>query len=124
MEFIESQIKNQIIDSNSLKFSIDPITKHNTSKLISGGNFDFNDDFSTGYTLTVSQKNQEKGLMKHIVKNLRHDGWACMYGDLTTHCHMNENYPNEDDAKDILNKVVTKFYEPLKNDGMPILLDN
>lgn len=124
LEVIESEIKNQIIDSNSLKFSIEPITKHNTSKLISGGNFDFGDDFSAGYSLTISQKNQEKGLMKHIVKNLRHEGWACLYGDLTTHCHINEEYPTEDSAKEILNKVVAKFYEPLKDKGMPILLDN
>ena len=117
---IESEIKNKMVDSNRLQFKIEIVNKNSISKLVSGGNYDFGDDFSKGYSLTVSQSTRENVLMNWVVKILRGEGWACIYGELTTHCHLKNEFPTTDEAKILLQKLVSKINKTLSEDGMPI----
>jgi len=117
---IESEIKSKMADSNKLRFKIEIVTKSNISRLISGGNYDFGDDFPRGYSLTISQTTRENELMNWVTKILRSEGWACIYGEVTTHCHLKNEFPTIDGAKTLLQKIILKINKALSEEGMPI----
>jgi len=117
---IESEIKSKMVDSNKLRFKIEVVNKTNISKIVSGGNYDFGDDFPKGYSLTVSQTNRENVLMNWVTKILRDEGWACIYGEITTHCHLKKEFPTIDEAKILLQNLILKINKSLSEDGMPI----
>ncbi|MDC0159132.1 hypothetical protein OAJ55_00390 [Candidatus Nitrosopelagicus sp.] len=120
LETLESYISAIMIHSNQLKFETDSTRSKNVSTLISGGNFDFGDDFSKGYTLIVSQKERDKPLMKFLAKYLRSQGWGCLYGDLTMHCHLKNESPSSDGTFEHLKKIVKYVKNELDTNGLPI----
>lgn len=117
---IESEIKSKMVDSNKLRFKIEVGTKSNISKLVGGGNYEFGDDFPKGYSLTVSQTTRENELMNWVTKILRSEGWACIYGEITTHCHLKNDFPTIDGAKTLLHNIILKINKTLSEEGMPI----
>jgi len=117
---IESEIKSKMVDSNKLRFKIEIVNKSNISRLISGGNYDFGDDFPKGYSLTISQTTRENELMNWVTKILRGECWACIYGEVTTHCHLKNDFPTIDGAKALLQKIILKINKTLSEEGMPI----
>ena len=120
LEIIESELIPIMIDSNILKMQIDTTTFSKVSSMVSGGNFDFGDDFTRGYTLTVSQSERDTELMKYVVKFLQNLGWGCLYGEKSTHCHLQNDFPNTDDAIKILEDISTRINEDLSLNGLRI----
>lgn len=120
LEVIESELIPIMIDSNILKMNIDITNTSKVSSMVSGGNFDFRDDFTHGYTLTVSQSERDTELMKYVVKFLQNLGWGCLYGEKSTHCHLQNDFPSTVDAIKILEDITTRINEDLTLNGLRI----
>lgn len=120
LETIESEIIPIMIDSNILKLKIDVTIFSKVATLVGGGNYDFGDDFSRGYTLKVSQKERDIELMKYVVKILQSRGWGCLYGELTTHCHKGHDFPTSENAQKILEDVSSFINNDLETNGLRI----
>ena len=95
---------------NAIHLKIEPTTRRN-AKLISGGNYDFNDSFDDGYSLVVNLKYGDPSLRKEIIDILREEGFGCLPADFTIHAHLNRIAPKESDAKNILSGIVKRVRE-------------
>ena len=100
----------ETIKDNFVRLIIEVSKKNNTS-LISGGNYNFNDDFSKGYTLIVLMKYSDKKLLSVISNTLRNKKFGCLPTNYSIHAHLNDENPNEDNAKEILNEISTELEE-------------
>lgn len=120
LETIESEIIPIMIDSNVLKLKIDVATFSKIARLIGGGNFDFDSNFTRGYTITVSQKERDVELMKYVVKILQSRGWGCLYGELTTHCHYKHDFPTVENAQKMLEDISSFINNDLETNGLRI----
>ncbi len=98
------------IQDNVIHFKIEPTTRKN-AKMISGGNFDFNDSFDDGYSLVLNLKYGDQSLRKEIIDILREEGFGCLSADFTIHAHLNHSSPNESGAKEILAVIVERIRE-------------
>ena len=101
------------IKDNFVRLIIEVSKKTNTS-LISGGNYDFNDDFSKGYTLFVLMRYSDKKLLSVISNTLRNKKFGCLPTNYSIHAHLNDENPNEDDAKEILNEISTELEDAFR----------
>lgn len=95
---------------NTIHFKIEPTTRKN-AKLISGGNFDFNDSFDNGYSLVLSLKYGDQGLRKEIIDILNEEGFGCLPSDFTIHAHLNSANPSESHATELLSCIVNRITE-------------
>ncbi|GKS67572.1 hypothetical protein YTPLAS73_11190 [Nitrosarchaeum sp.] len=120
LETIESEIIPIMIDSNVLKLKIDVTSFSKVATLVGGGNYDFGDDFSRGYTIKVSQKERDVELMKYVVKTLQSRGWGCLYGELTTHGHYNHDFPTIENAQKMLENISLSINSDLETNGLRI----
>lgn len=120
LETIESEIIPIMINSNILKLQIDVTTFAKVATLISGGNYDFGDDFTRGYTLKVTQEERDMELMKYVVKTLQNHGWGCLYGELTTHCHFKHDFPTTEGAQKMLEDISSFINNDLEKNGLRI----
>jgi hypothetical protein len=98
----------ETIKDNFVRLIIEVSKKTNTS-LISGGNYNFDDDFSKGYTLLVLMKYGDKKLLSILSNALRNKKFGCLPTNYTIHAHLNDENPNEDNAKEILNEISTEL---------------
>lgn len=102
------------ISSNFIHLKIEPIyNKQEIAKLISGGNFDFDDNFTKGFTLIVSLEEPEKNLMKKIVTILRQSKFGCLVSGYSAHCHLFDKNPTNIKAQNILSKVNKEIIEKI-----------
>jgi len=59
--------------------------------------------------------------MKRIVETISKN-WGYIYGEYTTHCHLNKEYPTTEEAVNILSQLVSTIHKSLVEEGMPISL--
>lgn len=90
------------------------VSKKTNSSLISGGNYNFNDDFSKGYTLFVLMRYSDKKLLSVISNILRDKNFGCLPTNYSIHAHLNDENPNEDNAKEILREISTKIEQAFR----------
>ena len=100
------------VGDNYVRFIIQVSTR-TSSKLISGGNFEFNDDFSKGYTLFVIMKYADSKLISMISNILRAKNFGCLPSKYSIHAHLNDKYPNEDSARKLVSEIALKLKENL-----------
>ena len=86
------------VGDNFVRFIIE-VSKKTNASLISGGNYDFNDDFSKGYSLFVLMKHGDKKLLSQISTILRSKKFGCLPTTFSIHAHLNDENPTEDYAK-------------------------
>lgn len=97
------------IKDNFVRLTIQPSTRANAS-LISGGNFDFNDSFDKGYTLTVSFRREDSKLLAVISQILRSEGFGCLPSKFSIIAHQNSSvYPTGVAAVELLSKLNYKI---------------
>jgi hypothetical protein len=101
-------------DHNSVRLIIEADDKKNSSTLVSGGNFDFNDDFDSGYTLLILVKHGDKKLLKHIGEKLRSKGWGCLPSTFSIMAHLNDVKPTNDNAKTIVSEITDELSNSIK----------
>ena len=101
------------IKDNFVRLIIEVSKKTNTS-LISGGNYNFNDDFSKGYTLFALMRYSDKKLLSVISNTLRNKKFGCLPTNYSIHAHLNDENPNEDNAKEILREISTELEESFR----------
>ena len=102
------------VHDNFVRFIIEATRKTNAS-LISGGNYDFNDDFLKGYTMIVIMKYSDKKLPSQISSILRSKKFGCLPGNFSIHAHLDDEYPTEEKAREIVSEITSKLYDSLKN---------
>ena len=97
------------IKDNFVRLTIQPATRANAS-LISGGNFDFNDSFDKGYTLSVSFRREDSKLLAVISQILRSEGFGCLPSKFSIIAHQNSlSYPTDVEAVELLTKLNYKI---------------
>lgn len=100
--------------TNLIHLKIEPVTDvTQISKLISGGMFDFRDDFTRGYTLIVSLAHQDGDLLKKILRIIHEKNFGCLSSDYSAHCHLSENEPNEQKAVEMMQFLKKRIEEEL-----------
>ena len=92
---------------------INPTKNRTNAKLISGGNFDFNDSSDSGYSLLVSMRFFEKPLLDELSSILRDNKFWCFSSNHTIHAHRDSNYPSEPEAKKILEDITNDISDKL-----------
>ena len=101
------------VKDNFIRLNIEP-SKRTNSGLISGGNYEFNDDFDAGYTLRVSMKYSDKKLMAKITSVLRDNNFGCLPSTtFTVDAHRNFEHPTEYEAEKILASITDRIYQKL-----------
>ncbi len=93
------------IDHNIIHLKINPTKNRTNARLISSGNFDFNDSSDSGYSLLVSIRFFEKPLLDELSSILRDNKFACFSSNYTIHAHRDSNYPNFYEGKKILEDI-------------------
>jgi len=94
----------ELKDDNFIRFVIRVAGKAYSS-LISGGNYDFNDSFDTGYTLFVSMKYNDPQIMSVISNVLRKHNFGCLPAKHTIHAHKNEKHPMDHLGAKLLSEI-------------------
>jgi hypothetical protein len=107
------------IEHNSIRVIIEAGDKKNSSILVSGGNFDFNDDFDSGYTLLILLEHGDKKLLKHIGEKLRSKGWGCLPSTFSIMAHLNDVKPTNDNAKTIVSEITDELSNSIKQMNAP-----
>ena len=103
------------VNDNFIRFTIQVARKTNAS-LISGGNFDFGDDFDSGYTLFVLFKYNDKKLLSDVSKILRSKKFGCLPTNFSIHAHLNDKNPTDDTAKEILSQITDELSSHITHD--------
>ena len=73
------------------------------------------DNFESGYTLNVTFNKNDSKLKSILIKKLGEMNFTSFPSEYTLGCHLNEEYPNDERAKELLQKVVELFN--LENDA-------
>ena len=71
--------------------------------------FDQGDNFESGYTLNVTFNKNDSKLKSVLIKKLGKINFGSFPSEYTLDCHLNEEYPNDERAKELLHKVVELF---------------
>jgi hypothetical protein len=71
--------------------------------------FDQGDNFESGYTLVVNFNKNDSELKSIVIKKLGKMNFGCLVSEYTLDGHLNEEYPNDERAKELLQKVVGIF---------------
>ncbi len=106
-EFNSERIKGKdvtgYVDENWVRFKIN-LKKFRTknARLISGGNYEFATDDDKGYSLMVTFAINEKIFKSLVLETLQKNGFGCMVGNTSASCHLREEYPTEEKARQIL----------------------
>ena len=101
------------VDDNFIRLRID-ISKKTGSSLISGGNYDFNDDFEKGYNAFVLLRYADKKLLSVISEILRSNKFGCLPTKYSIHAHLNDENPTEEKAKEILSQITDEVSKSVK----------
>lgn len=96
---------------NLVNLKIETKYKKDFSKITSGGNYDFLDDFDNGYTLIVTIEHFDKKLRSEILNKLREMKFMCYPSEHSAHCHIDARFPSESEAKSLLSDVLKKLTE-------------
>jgi hypothetical protein len=73
------------------------------------------DNFESGYTLNVTFNKNDSVLKSILIKKLGKMNFGTLPSEYTLDCHLNEEYPNDERAKELLEKVVKLFNsEPVR----------
>jgi len=67
------------------------------------------DNFESGYTLVVNFNKNDSKLKSIVIKKLGKMNFGCLVSEYTLDCHLNEEHPNDERAKELLEKVVELF---------------
>jgi hypothetical protein len=67
------------------------------------------DNFESGYTLIVNFNKNDSELKSILIKKLGKMNFGSLPSEYTLDCHLNEEYPNDGRAKELLQKVVGLF---------------
>jgi len=102
------------VKDNFVRFVID-VAGTTRSIMVSGGNYDFKDDFDKGYTLFVIMKYRDRKLLARISKILRSKNFGCLPTNYSIHAHLNNDFPTEDYAKSILKDITTDLTNSFHN---------
>lgn len=112
-DWISSRENDAIIDHNLIHLQMKLSKNRVSARLISGGNFDFNDSSDTGYTLLVSMKFLEKSLLDSIMHILSENNFGCLSSNYTIHAHMDAKWPTETEAQVIIQRIANEISETL-----------
>lgn len=106
------------IERNRIHLKINLNWNRSSARLISGGNFDFNDSTDNGYTIFVSMRFFEKPLFNQLISILRDNKFGCLSSNYTIHAHKDARYPTEHEAKKILKHVTDDISDKLTKHGV------
>ncbi len=67
------------------------------------------DNFEAGYTLKVSLNKNDPELKSFLIKKLGKINFGSLPSEYSLLCHLDENYPTDERAKELLQKVVELF---------------
>ena len=67
------------------------------------------DNFESGYTLIINIKHPSQTLRKFLIEKLGKMSFGCIPSSNTLHCHLDEDFPTDERAKELLQKVVGLF---------------
>ena len=67
------------------------------------------DNFEAGYTLIVSLNKNDSELNSFLIKKLGKINFGCLPSEYSLLCHLDENYPTDERAKELLQEVVELF---------------
>lgn len=93
-------------NKNYLHMLIIPSTKQSSTKWIKKGDFDVGDNFESGYALRIVLTKNDAELRSGIINILQKYGFGCLPAAHTLHCHLNNNCPNDEEAKELLKRIV------------------
>ncbi len=102
------------VSNNFIRLLID-VSKKTNSSLISGGRYDFNDDFSKGYSLFVVFRYRDTKLISMISDILRKHRFGCLPTNYSIHAHLNNDHPTEEKAKELLSQITDELSKSVKN---------
>ena len=67
------------------------------------------DNFESGYTLIVSFNKNDSELKSVLIKKLGKMDFGSLPSEYTLDCHLNEEHPNDERAKELLEKIMELF---------------
>jgi hypothetical protein len=67
------------------------------------------DNFEAGYTLIVSLNKNDSELNSFLIEKLGKINFGCLPSEYSLLCHLDENYPTDERAKELLQEVVELF---------------
>ena len=67
------------------------------------------DNFEAGYTLIVSLNKNDSELNSFLIRKLGKINFGCLPSEYSLLCHLDENYPTDERAKELLQEVVELF---------------
>ena len=90
---------------NIVHLKIEPTTRKN-AKLLSGGNYEFDDSFESGYSLVINLKYEDSKFRHDTIDILKQYEFGSMPSDYTIHAHLNKENPTLSEAKEIFAKII------------------
>ena len=93
--------------SNFIHLKIEPTKKQTFASMSYGGNFKIGDNFDSGYTLTITLKNEDKKLRKDLIQILKSFGFGSLPTSYNIIAHRNEEVPTDNEALELI-EMITK----------------
>jgi len=94
--------------SNFVHLKILPSKKQHSTQWVKEGTQDVGDNFEAGYTVEILLRDAEPLLRKYLIDILNSFGFGCLPAARTLHGHLDDPYPTEDRAKEILKEIINK----------------
>jgi SAM-dependent methyltransferase len=98
--------KKEVQNYITLKMSI--AKNKESAKVLSGGNFDFDDSTGEGYHLTIKYTDYDD-VVKTVIKTIRESNFACLPSRTSTTCFMNRASQSDDERDSILKELCSKI---------------
>lgn len=109
-KFKSEQIKGKditgYVSENWVRFKMD-VKKFKTShaRWVYGGNKEIGTDDLPGYSLMVTFGSNEKTFKSLVIQALQKNGFGCLVGNTSATCHLREEYPTEEKARQVLEDI-------------------
>jgi len=92
--------------NNFIHFRMIPSPKQRSTQWVKKGIHDVGDNFESGYTLELFMRDADKQLRKFLIDLLMSKGFGCLPASRTIHCHLDDDHPNDDKAKEHLENIL------------------
>ena len=106
---LRSKIFSEYSEKNVLHIHIEKTSKENNTTWNYGGQFEIGDNFESGYTMYISILHNDEKLRKTLIGILNKLNFGCFPSNYSIICHFDEEFPNEQGAKELLQLVIEKI---------------
>jgi len=97
--------------NNFVYIRIIPSPKRNIASFEYGGNKSIGDNFEAGYTVLITLRDSQPKLRQSLISIMNKHNFGCLPASKTLHCHLDSPNPTEDEARKILEEIMTEFSE-------------